>query len=143
LHHGLLAGVATYTERGELFNIAVDPLTPGDYLPHPAKPQTVDEAIKESIGQFGFPLTFAVDQFRKKPTPLYQRTDRPVPLTVVSLHYARNRWVEQHIFHDVSAEYEKRFLEFRYTAQDNDLRFFDQDLTWAPATDQRMFFGKK
>lgn len=99
-----LAAVATYSERGELFNVAVDSLKSGIYPPRPAKPQTMDEVTQESIRQFGFPLTFAVDEFRKKPTPLYQGTDRPVPLTVVSLHYARNRWVEQHIFHEGSTE---------------------------------------
>jgi len=141
-----LAAVATYSDRGELFNVAVDPLKPGDYMPRPATPQTVDQVIQESIRQFGFPLAFAVHEFQKQPTPLYQRNDSPCPLTVVSFHYARNRWVQQYVFHDTSetpSKYDMRFLEFRNTPQDDDLRFFDQALKWTPAGDERMYFPKK
>jgi hypothetical protein len=141
-----LAAVATYSDQGELFSVSVDPLKPGDHVPQPTKRQTVNEVIQESIHQFGFPLTFTVDGFQKQPIPLYQRSDSPCPLTVVSFHYARNRWVQQYVFHDASgtpSKYDMRFLEFRNTPQDDDLRFFDQALKWTPAGDQRMYFPKR
>jgi hypothetical protein len=41
-----VASIATYSATGELFNVAVDPLKAGSYLPPSAKPQTVDEVIQ-------------------------------------------------------------------------------------------------
>ena len=141
-----LAAVATYSERGELFNVAIDTLKSGDNMSKPAKSQTFDEAIQESIRQFGFPLSFGVDEFQREPTPLYGRSDGPAPLTIISFHYARNRWVQQYIFHgstETPSKYEARFLEFRQTPQDDDLTPFDQSLAWGPANDQRRSFSKK
>jgi hypothetical protein len=140
-----VAAIATYTEGGELFNVAVDPLKSGVYLPQPAKPQTMDDVIQESIYEFGFPVKLAVDAFQRKPTPVYQRSDTPAPLTVVSFHYARNHWVQQYIFDPsgTGTGPSSRLLEFPYTAEDESLRFFDQALAWRPANDQRTFFPKK
>jgi hypothetical protein len=140
-----VAAIATYSATGELFNVVVDPTKAGSYFPSSAKPQTLDDAVQESINQFGFPLTFVVDEFQAKPTPLYERSDKPAALTVVGFHYARNRWVQQYVF-DLSGAQSKpqmRVLEFRYSAQDDSLRFFDKTLMFLPAGDQRMFFPKK
>jgi hypothetical protein len=95
-----LAAVAMYSERGELFNVAIDTLKSGDNLPKPAKSQTFDGVIQESIREFGFPLSIGVDEFQKEPTPLYGRSDGAAPLTIISFHYARNRWMQQYVFHE-------------------------------------------
>lgn len=141
-----LAAVATYDAAGELFSVAVDALKQGEAPPRRAKIRTIDEDIQESIRQFGFPLRFAIDEFRRSPMPLYERTDGPSPLTVVSLHYELNRYVQQYIFPDSlggPAKYQTRTLEFRSTEQDEALRSSDQTLPWKSALDQRMFFPKK
>ncbi len=144
--HGIdTAAIATHNQTGELFSVTVDPLKADVYLPPSGKAQTVDDVIRESINQFGFPLKFVVDEFQTKPTPLYERTDSPAPLTVVSFHYARNRWVRQYIF-DPSrgrSKHEMRILEFRYSAQDESLGFFDDTLVFGPRADERMHFVKK
>jgi hypothetical protein len=141
-----VAAVATYNEAGELFSVVVRPLKPNEHVPPPAKPQTVDEVIQEAIRQFGFPVSFSVSQFQLEPTPLYELSESVSPLTVINFHYARNRWVQQYVFHDpatTQSKFDVRFLEFRFTAQDDDLRLFDQSLAWNPATDQRMSFARK
>jgi hypothetical protein len=138
-----VAAVAIYNAAGELFGVRVDPLRPTERVHAPAKPQTVDEAIQEAIQQFEFPLSLSAEGFQLKPTPLYEGSGGPSPLTVISFHYARNRWVQQYIFHESSttqSKFDVRFLEFRYTAQDEDLRLADESLAWNLAGNQRMCF---
>lgn len=109
-----VAAVASYSADGELFCVVVDALKDGGYSPHFGK--TVDEDIQNSISEFGFPLTFSIDEFRRTPTALYERKDGTSPLTVINLHYARSRWVEQYVFRDSLGApdiYASRILEFR------------------------------
>ena len=139
-----VAAIATYNEKGELFSVVVDPLKSTDRLAPSAQTQTVDDVIQESLQHFRFPLRLSVGEFQTKPTPLYGRSDVVAPFTIVNLHYARNRWVQQYVFDpSISGSPDKlRILEFRYTPQDEDLRFFDKTLPWQPAADQRMYFPK-
>jgi hypothetical protein len=129
-----IAAVGTYSAGGELVGVAEDILKPGQY-PSPTKPMTMDEATENSIRQFGFPLRFSVDEFRKAPTALYERDAGPTTLTIISFHFARNRWIQQYVFADSlasSTHYERRVLEFRSTPEDEALRLLDEALPWKP-----------
>ncbi len=129
---GFLVISADYGPNGEMAAIHVNGTKSGEWtnLPTDSKLAGLELGVSRfrdwstERARFGFPEMFPVASFLDTPTPAWGVAPYTEHVTAVHLHYARNRWVVQHVFPS-GAPPMTRVLRFVVTPEDAALEPID------------------
>ena len=141
---GFIVAVGQYSPDGQLVDVVIDGARSGDWI-HNNKIDELDPSLEASIFRsddymrfrkiFGFPESIPAPAMLNDAN-LWASGDRTPLLTLVNLHYARNRWIKQTPI-TASGTSETRMLTYRITAQDRALENIEGQLIFRPAISRR------
>jgi hypothetical protein len=136
---GFLVVSADYHPSGGLRAFHVNAVKDGEWtnLPDAAREAGMPIGVT-TIGDrspqraaLGFPAVFRTAEYLQTPRPVWESIGDKEEVNVVNLHYARNRWLVQHVFEAGSLS-ETRTLRFAVTREDEVLESIDAPRPFAP-----------
>jgi hypothetical protein len=141
---GFIVVSGQYSPEGLLDDVILDGARGGDWI-HQNKIDELDKSLGANVvrsddylryqKRFGLPGKLRIADLSTGAS-LWGEADRPSSLTIVNLHYDRNRWVRQDSITS-SGVRNTRFLSYRTTAQDRSLDTIDRQLIFRPAVSRR------
>jgi hypothetical protein len=142
---GLIVASAQYLPDGQLENVVIDGTRGGDWI-HNNAIDELDPSLEASTSRgladylrfrriFGFPERLPALAMLSDAN-LWTSGDRTPSLTLINLHYDRNRWVKQ-ITIKASGAQESRILTYRITKQDRALESIERQLLFRPEISNR------